>query len=102
MEITAFQERIADIYGARDRRRGLDGTFRRLVEEVGELARALRTGDPPALHAEISDVLAWTVSVASMVGVDAERASARYAAGCPRCGAAPCVCPNEFPAGTDT
>jgi len=101
MEITAFQERINDIYGTRDRRRGLDATFRWLMEEVGELARALRTGDPQVLQDEIGDVLAWTVSIASLVGVDAARAVTRYAAGCPKCGAIPCACPTEFPGGTD-
>jgi len=103
MELAGFQRHIEEIYGPRDRQRGLDGTFRRLVEEVGELARALRTGDPRALQDEISDVLAWTVSVASMAGVDAERAAARYAAGCPRCGQRPCVCPAEpqITTGTD-
>src|SRR3989304_4647428 len=74
MDFAGFQQRIAAIYGKRDRRRGLDGTFRRLVEEMGELARALRHGDPRALEDEVSDVLAWTVSLASLVGVDTARA----------------------------
>ncbi len=95
MDLIEFQQQIQRIYGGRDRERGLDGTFRRLVEEVGELARALRHRDPPALEEEVSDVLAWTVSVASMVGVDAARAVLRYAAGCPKCGAVPCACPAE-------
>ena len=95
MDFTGFQQRIAAIYGERDRRRGLDGTFRRLVEEMGELARALRHGDPRALEDEVSDVLAWTVSLASIVGVDTARAVRRYASGCPKCGASPCACPAE-------
>lgn len=92
MDFTRFQQQIEATYGPRDRRRGLDGTFRRLVEEVGELARALRRRDPAALEEEIGDVLAWTVSVAALSGIDAARAAGRYAAGCPKCGEVPCRC----------
>jgi NTP pyrophosphatase (non-canonical NTP hydrolase) len=94
MRVSEFQKQIEALYGERDRRRGADATFRRLVEEVGELARALRSRDRRSLGEEISDVLAWTVSVATLVGVDAEAASLRYAAGCPKCGQTPCVCPE--------
>ena len=41
---------------------------------------------------EIADVLAWTVSVASLSGVDVEAAAARYAQRCPKCGQVPCAC----------
>lgn len=95
MHIKEFQHQIDAIYGPRDRARGTDGTFRWLAEEVGELARALRTGDGRALREEISDVLAWTVSLATLCGIDAEEASARYAQGCPKCGRIPCACPSE-------
>lgn len=94
MTLHEFQARIEALYGTRDRARGADATFRWLVEEVGELARALREQDPRRLEEEIGDVLAWTVSVASLCGVDATQAAARYAAGCPKCGAAPCACPS--------
>jgi len=93
MTLREFQRQIDATYGARDRARGVDGTFRRLVEEVGELARALRDGDPRTLEEETSDVLAWTVTIASLRGVDVERAASRYANGCPKCGATPCACP---------
>jgi NTP pyrophosphatase (non-canonical NTP hydrolase) len=87
MTLREFQRQIDATYGARDRARGVDGTFRWLVEEIGELARALRDRDPRRLEEEISDVLAWTVTVASLCGVDVDRA-----AGCPKCGAVPCAC----------
>ncbi|HET8679490.1 MAG TPA: MazG nucleotide pyrophosphohydrolase domain-containing protein [bacterium] len=93
MTLQEFQRQIDATYGARDRARGIDATFRRLVEEIGELARALREGDPAGLEEELSDVLAWTVTVASLRGVDVARAVDRYAGGCPRCGSVPCVCP---------
>ncbi|MDR7556240.1 MAG: MazG nucleotide pyrophosphohydrolase domain-containing protein [Armatimonadota bacterium] len=92
MTLREFQEQIDRTYGIRDRARGLDGTFRWLVEEVGELARALREGDPDRLQEEVGDVLAWTVSVASLCGVDVALAAARYAAGCPKCARTPCAC----------
>jgi NTP pyrophosphatase (non-canonical NTP hydrolase) len=97
MTLREFQRQIDATYGARDRARGVDGTFRRLVEEMGELARALRDRDPARLAEETSDVLAWTVTVASMCGVDVEQAVRRYAQGCPKCGAIPCACPSVAP-----
>jgi NTP pyrophosphatase (non-canonical NTP hydrolase) len=92
MTIEEFQRRIEATYGSRDRARGVDATFRWLAEEVGELARALRDGDRQRLQEEVGDVLAWTVSLASVCGVDAARALTRYAAGCPKCGSSPCRC----------
>jgi NTP pyrophosphatase (non-canonical NTP hydrolase) len=92
VHLREFQRRIELIYGERDRRRGLDGTFRWLVEEVGELARALRDGTPASLREEVADVLAWTTSLASLCGVDIEQAASRYADCCPKCGGVPCGC----------
>jgi NTP pyrophosphatase (non-canonical NTP hydrolase) len=62
------------------------------VEEVGELARALRDGDAPSLRDEVSDVLAWIASVATLCGVDLEQAAVRYARVCPKCQHVPCAC----------
>ena len=92
MELAEFQDAIRRTYLERDRARGLDGTFRWMVEEVGELARTLRHDDPSARRHEVGDVLAWLASVASLLEVDLEDAASRYAAGCPRCGASPCAC----------
>src|SRR5437870_2355180 len=95
MELSEFQRVIEATYLERDRARGVDGTFRWLVEEVGELAKALRApggGDPGELAHEAADVLAWLVSVANLVEVDLERAAQRYANGCPKCGEMPCMC----------
>jgi NTP pyrophosphatase (non-canonical NTP hydrolase) len=95
MDLSALQARIAATFGARDRARGVDGTFRRLVEEVGEVAKALREADREAVGLELADVVAWTVSVASLCGVDLDRELGRYAEGCPRCGASSCRCPLD-------
>lgn len=94
MTVAQFQQLIRDIYFARDSRRGSDGTFRWLVEETGELARGLRNGDRQNLEEEFADVLAWLVSLASLEGIDMEKAIAKYAAGCPKCRSAPCRCPS--------
>jgi NTP pyrophosphatase (non-canonical NTP hydrolase) len=93
MELSQFQEQMRRLYLERDRSRGADATFRWLTEEVGELARALRRRDPSQLEHEFSDVLAWLASLANLLEVDLERAAARYANGCPKCGEAPCACP---------
>lgn len=92
MEISELQRVLRETYYERDLKRGKDATFRWLAEEVGELARALRTGDPENLAHEFGDVLAWLTSLANLAGVDLERALARYAKGCPRCGRIPCGC----------
>lgn len=93
MQLAEFQETIRQTYLERDAARGMDGAFRWLVEEVGELARALRNDDASARAHEVGDVLAWLVSVANLVGVDVEEAAGRYADGCPKCRAIPCRCP---------
>jgi NTP pyrophosphatase (non-canonical NTP hydrolase) len=93
VEIRELQNTIGRTFLERDRTRGIDGTFRWMVEEVGELAKALRTGDANELTHEVGDVIAWLASVANLAGVDLETAAARYADGCPRCGNIPCACP---------
>lgn len=95
MEIRALQAQIEAAFGARDRARGVDGTFRRLVEEVGEVAKALRAEDRAALALELADVAAWTVSLAVLYGIDLDDALRRYGRGCPRCGGAVCRCPID-------
>jgi NTP pyrophosphatase (non-canonical NTP hydrolase) len=94
MEMSTFQDTIRRTFLDRDRARGLDGTFRWMVEEVGELAKAFRRGDHAELTHEVGDVLAWLVSVANVAGVDVEEAAGRYAKGCPTCSSVPCMCPS--------
>ncbi len=96
MDVAALQAQISATFGARDRARGVDGTFRRLVEELGEVAEAIRGGDRDMLALELSDLVAWAASVAALEGVDLDATLARYAHGCPRCGHSPCRCPADF------
>jgi len=93
--LEGFQETIEQLYGDRDRLRGVDGTFVWFVEEVGELARALKGSDPRNLGEEFADVLAWLTTLASLAGIRMEDAASRYGAGCPRCGETPCACPSK-------
>lgn len=93
MELSELQTLMRETYGARDAARGADATFRWLTEEVGELARAIRTRDRANLELEFSDVLAWLASLADLEGVDLDAAASRYAQGCPKCGRKPCGCP---------
>lgn len=92
MELAAFQDLMARTYGARDAERGIDATVAWLAEELGELARAVRKGTPGEQLHELGDLLAWTASLAHQLGLRLEDAAARYAAGCPKCGALPCAC----------
>jgi NTP pyrophosphatase (non-canonical NTP hydrolase) len=92
MTIAEFQRQIEAIYFEKDRRRGVDSDFRWFVEEVGELAKALRHGDREQLAGEFADVFAWLCTLASIRGVDLEQAVGKYAQGCPKCGQTPCAC----------
>jgi NTP pyrophosphatase (non-canonical NTP hydrolase) len=93
MQLADFQQLMDDTYGARDRARGVPATVAWLTEELGELAQAVRKGDRAAQVHEVGDVLAWLASLAGQLGIDLDEAAARYAEGCPRCGAVPCTCP---------
>lgn len=80
LSLREFQRRIDAVYGAKDRDRGIEGTFLWFHEEVGELTRAVRRGhDRANLQEEFADVLAWLVSMASMLNIDMEEAvEAKY------------------------
>jgi NTP pyrophosphatase (non-canonical NTP hydrolase) len=95
MELGEFQELIEKTYFARDSKRGVAGTFMWFVEEVGELASAIRRGTPEDKKEECADVLAWLVSIASLAGVEMEEAVLKYAHGCPVCKKMPCACPEK-------
>jgi NTP pyrophosphatase (non-canonical NTP hydrolase) len=91
--LSQLQQVIRDTYDAKDRQRGVDGSFMWLMEEIGELAAALRGGTPEEQAAEFADVLAWLATLANTAGVDLEAAThAKYGGGCPRCGHVPCRC----------
>src|SRR5215212_10806088 len=93
LTLPQLQQLIRDIYDAKDRRRGVEGTFMWFMEEVGELSAALRGGSPEELAAEFADVLAWLATLANIAEVDLDAAvEAKYGRGCPKCERTPCVC----------
>jgi len=94
MTVDEFQNRIEELYLQRDKDRGIAGTFLWFTEEVGELARALKTGDREQLRGEFADVFAWLATLASLAGIRLEEvASTKYGPGCPKCRSTPCACP---------
>jgi NTP pyrophosphatase (non-canonical NTP hydrolase) len=112
--IQAFQSLIREMYIEKDQARGVPATFMWLMEEVGELASALRDTSPTEvdrvppeemeqrrsnLKHEFADVLAWLTTIANVVEVDLGSAiSEKYGSGCPGCHQFVCVCPdNEKP-----
>jgi NTP pyrophosphatase (non-canonical NTP hydrolase) len=91
-----FQQLIRIMYLEKDVARGIDGTFMWLMEEVGELAAALREGTAAEQAAEFADVLAWLSTIANVAGVDlAAAVTAKYGAGCPGCGRLVCTCADS-------
>lgn len=92
MDISDFQAQMARLYGERDRARGVPASIAWLAEEVGELAKAARKGSEADQLHELGDVLAWLASLADQLGLSLDDAAARYADGCPACGASPCDC----------
>jgi len=91
-----LQELIRTMYYDKDVGRGAEATFLWFIEEVGELAVAVRTGTRDELHEEFADVLAWLVTLANIKGVDLTKAVAeKYGAGCPGCGKLTCRCPDS-------
>lgn len=90
-----FQQLIREMYLEKDLARGIDGTFMWLMEEVGELAAALRNGTHEERLGEFADVLAWLTTIANVAGVDLSTAvSLKYGSGCPGCGQLVCTCDN--------
>lgn len=91
-----FQQLIREMYLEKDVARGVDGTFMWLMEEIGELASALREGTREQCAEEFADVLAWLTTIANVVDVDLSAALAqKYGSGCPGCGQLVCRCPDE-------
>lgn len=93
MSLPELQQMIRQTFGAKDSRRGIDGTFMWFMEEVGELSAALRGGNARERSEEFADVLAWLATLANIAGVDLDEAmQLKYGQGCPGCRQSPCTC----------
>ncbi len=94
VSVSDFQQLIRRMYYDKDLERGVDGTFMWLMEEIGELASALRGSDRQNLQEEFADVLAWLTTIANVAGVDLSKAiQEKYGSGCPGCHRFECTCP---------
>ena len=84
------------MYFTKDEARGIDGTFMWLMEEIGELAAALRDGSLADRQEEFADVLAWLATITNVSGVDlTEAVTRKYGSGCPGCQQFVCCCPDD-------
>lgn len=98
MHLSEFQNMMRRIYFHRDSKRGTVGTYKWLVEEIGELGEALDGEDKKALEDEFADALAWLASLANVVNIDLEKAAlAKYNDRCLKCQQSPCKCPFRSP-----
>ncbi|XZE36994.1 MazG nucleotide pyrophosphohydrolase domain-containing protein [Pirellulaceae bacterium SH501] len=90
-----FQSLIRTMYYEKDAERGVSGTFMWLMEEMGELASALRANnDRDNLEEEFADVIAWLTTIANVADIDLAQALAKkYGSGCPGCKKLACDCP---------
>lgn len=96
VDLRDFQQLIKAMYYEKDVARGIEGTFMWLMEEVGELATALRDGTQEERLGEFADVVAWLATIANVAGIDLSEAVARkYGQGCPGCARMVCICPDE-------
>lgn len=93
VSLADFQRLIREMYFEKDEARGIDGTFMWLMEEIGELAAALRSGSHEDKMEEFADVLAWLTTIANVAKVDlSEAVTRKYGSGCPGCGRFVCIC----------
>jgi NTP pyrophosphatase (non-canonical NTP hydrolase) len=96
ISLADFQSLIYKMYFEKDQARGVEATFLWLIEEIGELATALRNGSHEERLEEFADVLAWLATIANVAGVDlTEAVTRKYGRGCPGCGQLVCQCPDS-------
>jgi len=59
---------MKQLYLKRDSKRGVEGTFNWLVDEVAELGEELKGCNREATEKEFADVIAWLASLANING----------------------------------
>jgi len=95
MKIIEFQNLMKKLYFHQDSKRGIQKTFAWLIEEVGELAIVFKKPEINLKKAseELADIIAWTASLANLIGVDLESALfEKYPYKCSKCDSSPCRC----------
>lgn len=96
-----WQTHLTKMYGENNLNHGVQYALLRLGEEYGELLCLERTIAKLPIEEvkfeyalELGDTMAWTIAVASMLGVDLQKAvGERYGKGCSVCEQKPCMCP---------
>jgi NTP pyrophosphatase (non-canonical NTP hydrolase) len=93
VHIHEFQDMMKRLYFHRDSERGVEGTYKWLLDEVAELKEAFEKKDMEATEREFADVIAWLASLANITEIDLEKAAInKYNGKCPKCQKAPCQC----------
>jgi NTP pyrophosphatase (non-canonical NTP hydrolase) len=93
VHIHEFQDMMKRLYFHRDSERGVEGTYKWLLDEVAELKEALEKNDMEAAEREFADVIAWLASLANITEIDLEKAAInKYNGKCPKCQKTPCQC----------
>lgn len=96
MTLDELQQLIDRMYSRKDEARGVEGTFMWLMEEIGELAAALRESPKEEVAKEFADVLAWLATIANVADINlTEAVQQKYGNGCPGCGRMVCECGEE-------
>jgi NTP pyrophosphatase (non-canonical NTP hydrolase) len=71
LDINEFQQLMKQLYFKNDYERGVLKTALWLIEEIGELARAIvKDRSHEELEEELADIVAWTASLANILNVD--------------------------------
>ncbi|MCA9066687.1 MAG: nucleotide pyrophosphohydrolase [Planctomycetaceae bacterium] len=96
MTLDELQQLIETMYSRKDNARGVEGTFMWLMEEIGELAAALRESPKEEIAREFADVLAWLATIANIAEINlTEAIQQKYGNGCPGCGQMICTCKKK-------
>lgn len=98
MKISDFQNLMKELYYHQDSKRGIKSTFIWLVEEIGELGNIVKNQviNKQMASEEIADIIAWTNSLANLLGIDIESALFdKYPNKCGKCNSNPCQCGYE-------
>ncbi len=72
MDFRELLEKIREKYLERDRRSGRLFLLAVLMEEVGELAEAVRKGELKEVEEEVADVMFMTICIANLFGLNPE------------------------------
>lgn len=84
---------MRDLFYDRDKERGMERTFMKLVEETGELSEAILLNNESKITEEIVDVIAWIYSIANLAEINIdEKFFEKYSHSCPKCKSNPCTC----------